>query len=229
MKKRNRGKGGFGVFPLFLSIISNPAVRLDIALLSGLLMNIFYIAVNLLPAVRYKSAWSFAVTVYYSVLVLMRLSLLASHRLIGSVGDDAARLYTACRRVGKFLLLLDTAIAIIMIYTVIEGRVIDYPTYILVGFGVFTVYSLASSVIGIFRSLRQKTPHVLAARNLTLAAALLSVFNLQYTLLVTIGVKRELLILINAVGGALIILLITGMAIRLITVSSRRIREIRSS
>ncbi len=225
MKKRKKKRALQGAGSLLLSILESPAVRLDISLVFGLLMNFFYILVNLFPAVRYRSAWSLAVTVYYAVLVLMRTFLLSSRRFADSVGSDAVRLYASCRLVGRLLLLLDTAIAAVMVYTAREGKIINYPTYIFVGFGIFTVYSVTVSLVGIFRSIKNPAPHTLAARNLTLAAALLSVFNLEYTLLVSLGVDTWVVALINAVGGGLSILLISVMAIRLITLSTRKMRE----
>ena len=220
-KREKRGS----ISSLFLSIIESPAVRLDISLIFGLFMNLFYISVNLFPAIRYGSAWSLAVTVYYAVLVLMRLFLLSARRLAGSVGEDAARLCASCRLVGRLLLLFDTAIAAVMVYTVADGKIIDYPWYIFIGFGIFTVYSVSGSLVGILRSLKNNAPHTLAARNLTLAAALLSVFNLEYTLLVSLGVERNTVMLVNFLCGALSVILIGFLAVRLIAVSTEKMHH----
>lgn len=228
MKRSKNNKRG-DIIAFFLSILKSPAVRLDISLAIGLLMNVFYIAVNLLPAVRYRSAWSLAVTLYYAVLVLMRVSLLGAHRLAHSVGDDAVRLSASCRLVGRLLLLLDAALAAVMVYTVSDGRIINYPTYIFIGFGIFTAYSVTASLVGIFRSIKNRAPHALAVRNLTLAAALLSVFNLEYTLLISLGVDMRLVTLVNLLLGSLSVALISVMAIRLILVSTRVIRDLRTA
>lgn len=224
-KTKSKRLGIGGISSLFLSILESPAVRLDISLIFGLVMNIFYISVNLFPAIRYRSAWSLAVTLYYTVLVLMRLFLLSSHRFTGSVGKDAARLYSSCRLVGRLLLLLDVVIGAVMIYTVADGKIIDYPLYIFIGFGIFTVYSVAGSLVGIFRSLKRSTLHSLAVRNLNFAAALLSVFNLEYTLLVTLGVSREIILFVNTAVGALCAFFIGFMGVRLIMISTRKIKE----
>lgn len=224
-KRKRRRAGGGGVCSLFLSILESPAVRLDISLIFGLFMNLFYISVNLFPAVAYRNAWSLAVTLYYAVLVIMRLSLISANRFKGSVGKDAARLYSSCRLVGRFLLLLDAAIGAVMIYTVADGKIIDYPLYIFIAFGIFTLYSVTGSLVGIFRSLKNSTVHSLAARNLTFAAALLSVFNLEYTLLVTLGVSRRIIVFVNVIGGALCVAFISFMAVRLILISTRKIKE----
>ena len=222
MKKTKNGRSRGGISSLILSILESPSVRLDISLLFGLLMNIFYISVNLISAIKYKSSWSLAVTLYYTVLILMRLFLLSAHRFKDSVGSDAERLLASCRLVGRLLLVLDAMIGAVMVYTVANGRVIDYPVYIFVGFGAFTVYSVTGSLVGIFRSLKSRAPHALAARNLTLAAALLSVFNLEYTLLVSLGVSRQIIVAVNTVVGAFCVLFISFMAVRLISVSENR-------
>lgn len=208
MKKRK-------VKSVLAALIKSPVLRLNISLLSGLLMNSLYIAANLLPAVRYGSAWSLAVTLYYAVLAVLRVFLLLARR---------DRVYPLCLLVGRLLLFLDGAIGAVMVYTVLYGKIINYPSYIFIAFGIFTAYSVTGSALGVVRSLRRKSPYTLAARNLTLAAALLSLFNLGYTLLVTLGAGHRTVLLLNILGGGFFVLLIGVLAVRLISVVTVKMR-----
>lgn len=179
-------------------------------------MNSFYIAANLFPAVSYGSAWSLAVTLYYTVLAVLRAFLLLARR---------DRVYPLCLLVGRLLLFLDGAIGAVMVYTVHYGKIIDYPSYIFIAFGIFTAYSVTGSALGAIRSIKSKSPYTLAARNLSLAASLLSLFNLVYTLLVTHGAGHRTVILLNILGGGSFVLIIAHLAVRLISVTTVKMRE----
>ena len=194
----------------------SPRLRLNISLLSGLLMNSLYIAANLFPAVSYGSAWSLAVTLYYAVLAVLRLFLLSARR---------ERLYPSCLLVARLLLFLDGAIGAVMVYTVLYGKTIDYPVYIFIAFGIFTAYSVTGSALGAIRSLKSKSPYTLAVRNLSLAAALLSLFNLGYTLLISLGAEDRTVILLNILGGGSFLLIIAHLAVRLISVTTAKMRD----
>ena len=103
-----------------------------------------------------------------------------------------------------------------MIYTIRSGRVVSYSGVVLLGFVIYTVYSLASSLVGMKRHLNDNQPLHFAARNMTLAAALMSVFNLQYSVLVTLGASYYIIDRIIAISGFSIFFVIILLAIRLV-------------
>ena len=121
-----------------------------------------------------------------------------------------------CLRTGIYLLVLDALVGAIMIYTIQSGRVIRYSGTVLFGFVIYTVYSLSSSIIGMKRYLNDNQPLYFATRNMTLASALMSVFNLQYSVLVTLGASSYIIDRIIVFSGFSIFFVIILLAIRLV-------------
>ena len=202
----------FNLRKIFSLIFTNPAFRMSISLFFGMIVNFMYIAGNLSSAFRYRNIWSAALTVYHSLILIIRFYLIsAKHRCKND--REKSRV---CFRTGIFLLFLDSAAGAIMIYTIRSGRVVSYSGVVLLGFVIYTVYSLASSLVGMKRHLNDNQPLHFAARNMTLAAALMSVFNLQYSVLVTLGASYYIIDRIIAISGFSIFFVIILLAIRLV-------------
>ncbi len=197
-------------------LISSPALRLDISLHFGLIMNVVYIAENLASAVIYKSVWSATVTVYHSLFVIIRAYLIRSRRLAEMGETSQGRINRICLRVGVILLLLDFAALALMLYTIRQDRHAEYSGIVLIGFLIYTVYSLISSLYGVLKWSNDNKPLHFAAGNMTLAAALMSVFNLQYSLLSSFGLDSLSILRAGTAGGAVIFFTIIFLACRLI-------------
>lgn len=201
---------------LFAILISSPAIRLDLSLLFGLFMNIVYIVENFILAIIYHSIWSATVTVYHSLFVAIRAYLLRWRGLSEAHEARPSEIHRICLRVGVILLLLDFAASVMMLYTVLLDRHTEYSGIALMGFSLYTVYSLASSAFGMFKWSNDNKPLHFAARNTTLAAALMSVFNLQYSLFASLGADSVLIGRANAACGFLIFIIIIILALHLI-------------
>jgi hypothetical protein len=103
-----------------------------------------------------------------------------------------------------------------MIYTIRKGSAVSYSGGVLLGFVIYTAYALSSSILGMKRHANDNQPLQFAARNMTLAAALMSVFNLQYSLLVSMGASSYIIDRIIALSGFSIFFVIILLAIRLV-------------
>lgn len=151
-------------------------------------MNLVYILGNIASAFINDSLWAASLTAYHLVLMIMRLYLVRSS---GAVHSQEQGLLV-CRRIGGFLLFLDLAASVIMLYSVGHDSFVSYSGVILIGFLLFTVYSVWRSVYEL-RKYRGGEDHLYyAARNVTLSTSLMSVFNLQYSCLSLIGVSSRI-------------------------------------
>lgn len=211
------------IWSLLSLVLHSSAIRLEISLLIGLLMNLIYITENLISAIIYRSAWSASVTAYHTLFVIARAYLLGSHRReFGS--SDAVLANRICQKVGASLLILDVLASFMMLYSVHHGQQISYSGIVLFGFFIYTAYSLATSMYGMYKWSNDNKPLHFAARNITFAASLMSAFNLQYSLLLSLGASRMLIRAVGAAGGVIIFLAIALLAFHLIYRSSRNIR-----
>ncbi len=170
------------------NLVDSPTARVLALLFGGSLMNLIYITTNAASAILYHSLWSATLTVYHLTLIIIRVSLLFFGRSY-SEGKGGRHI---CFRVGILLLFLDLVSAIIMIYSIRRGSYVSYSGLFLLGFLAFTVYSLIRSAMEIRRN-RDGADHLyFTAKNISLSTSLMSVFNLQYSLLSFLGADSTL-------------------------------------
>lgn len=191
--------------------IFNPSKRVNLLLFGGALMNLLYIATNAASAIIYHSIWSATLTVYHLTLIVIRVSLL----FYGRVGGEGGTGRNICLRVGILLLFLDLIAAFIMLHSIQSDSFVSYSGLFLFGFLAFTVYSLVRSVAEIKRSRDSKNNLYFTAKNLSLTTALMSVFNLQYSLLSLLGADSVLTGRAILLCGCLVFSIILFLSLRL--------------
>ena len=191
---------------------NNQTARLIISLFGGMIINSFYIAGNLASALLHGNVWSATLTVYHALFLVIRFYLITAKRRCKT--DLSIR--RACLRVGIILLFLDLAATVIMIYTVRQGRVNYYSGVVLLCFVIYTAYSLVVSIMGMKKHSNDNQHLHFAARNMTFASALMSVFNLQYSRLFTMGASSSLIDRMVAFSGFSIFFAIILLAVRLV-------------
>ena len=197
---------------IFSIILTNRALRINLSLFFGMIINSLYIAGNLASALLYRNIWSATLTVYHSLFLTIRFYLLSARRIC----QRELQANRVCLRVGIILLFLDLAATAMMVYTVQSGSLAEYSGIVLLGFLAYTVYSLTSSILGMRRFANDNEPLHFAAKNMTLTAALMSVFNLQYSVLVSFGTASEVIGRIIALVGFCVFFVIITLAVRLI-------------
>ncbi len=200
---------------IFSLIFTNDAFRLSLSLFGGMILNFLYIAGNLASAFLYRNVWSATLTVYHSIFLLLRFYLISAKRRCKT--DMEIR--RVCLRTGIFLLFLDLAATVMMIYTIRQGSPVKYSGLVLFGFVIYTVYSLSASIRGVKKHSNDNQTLHFAARSMTLAAALLSVFNLQYSVLITLGASFYVIDRIVAISGFAVFFIIILLAVRLVVKS----------
>ena len=192
-------------------LLSSRAARLNLTLLGGAVINLAYVLGNIASAFIYHSVWSATVSAYHIMLIVIRIYILSARRRSSDSNVDRILL-----RVGVLLLFLDLACALIMIYTVGQGRFVSYSGFILFAFVAYAVYSLISSALAVGKYADHSRPLHYAARSITLSTSLMSVFNLQYSVLSLLGADSRLIGRAVIVGGVAVFALILFLSLRLI-------------
>lgn len=189
--------------------------RLNLTLLGGSIVNLVYIMGNVASAVIYHSLFSATLTLYHLTLIIIRIYLLSAV----PASLDNRRIARVCIRVGILLLLLDVTAAFFILFTVSRGMFVSYSGVIFLGFTVYATYSLTSSTLAMKRHANENNHLFYAARNITLATALMSFFNLQYSFFSYLGIDPSIATPAILGCGALVFSLIFAMAVRLIVKS----------
>lgn len=198
-------------------LLSSRTARLNIALLFGVIVNIAYIFGNLASALIYHSIWAATLGAYHLILITMRLYLLYQGRRYSKENFCSVSF-----RVGVLLLFLALAQAIIMIYTVLQGRFVRYSGIFLLAFLIYSVYSLSISVITLKKHRSDRNNLHFVARSITLSTSLMSIFNLQYSVLSLIGAPSRLTIAIVISSAVAVFLLIIILSLRLLVLGSKK-------
>lgn len=195
-----------------LLLLSNRSARLDLSLLLGTLLNLAYISGNAASALIYRSVWSATVTAYHLMLIIIRVYILSS----GKASRDGEGGKRALLRVGVLLFFLDLASGFMMVYTIRRESFIRYSGIILLGFLIYTLYSVISSTFAMKKHSDDNRDLHFAAKCITLSTSLMSVFNLQYSVFSFLGTNLRLTGRIILLGGIIVFSIILSLSVRLI-------------
>lgn len=175
-----------------------------LALYGGLFLNLSYALFRFAAGVATDSSWLFAEAVYYLLLSGIRLLLLEEERHFSApvTGDTRGALW----RGGWLLLLLSLAAAGVVLLALMEERGRPYPDAVVIGAILFTACRGVAALSGLFH-FRERGNAVLAlAKQLSLSTALVSLFSLQYTLLLRYGENFAYRLPLNLLTGSAVVL-----------------------
>ncbi len=200
--------------------------RAGVALYQGFFINLLYIAMKLVSGIVYRSMWFISLSVYYILLAVMRFLLM--RRL--NVRDEVSQLrrYRLC---GIMLLLMNQALAGIVIFMVRQNRGFEYPGLLIYAMAAYSFYAVIVAVVNIVKTRRHKSPVLSAAKAINLVAALVSILSLTTAMLTQFGgddsaeFRRTMT---AAVGGGVCTIVIV-MALYMIWRASRALKDVQKN
>lgn len=198
--------------------------RAGVSLYQGMIINAAYIVVKLVSGIVYRSVWFVSLAVYYALLAVMRL--LIARRV--NARDMAAELkrYRLC---GFMLLLMNQALAGIVIFMVKNERGFDYPGVLIYAMAAYSFYAVITAAVSIVRTRRHKSPILSASKAISLVAAMVSMLSLETAMISRFGSGDDgafRVAMTSATGGAVCTAVI-GMAIYMIARSGRELKKIK--
>lgn len=209
--------------------LSDYAFRTHTMLRVGLLLNLAFAAFKLCTGAVYASYWLAALGVYYAVLALIRFLLL--RRLTGTPAQASspASRHRACRTTGVMLLVLGVVMSAIIFQVVRDNQTFRYPGSIIYAFGAYAFYKIILAAVNLIRRRGRDDPLLAAARCLSLATAMVSVFSLQTAMLSTFEAEQPAFRLTaNAASGTAVCMGFLLIAVTMIVRSTRAIRALQS-
>ncbi len=164
-------------------------IRIGLAMLVGLIFNACYTVYNLVLGILYGDVWLVTVAAYYTLVAILRY-------LLFDYGEDVK--HTA-QLVSKLVLIVSAPLTGMIIYNVITSGGRSYPSATLPIFAAYALYSIVKAGASLAFSGHGGVSSV--ASTIRLSVALMSLFNLQTSLLSAIGVDGTFATLLNAVTG----------------------------
>lgn len=206
--------------------MSDISVRNNVYLLRGLISGILYSAFNMFAAILYNSRWFASVAIYYLLLVLTRYILFfTSKRHEGGEGVTHL-LYKRCRTVGIVMLLLNIAMASIIVYTITTGRATKHSPIVVYLLAFYSISILIFNAVSVVINRKKRLPYsYLISRIISFCASLMSLFNLVNSVVYGLGIQGEAARLSNAAVGIIVIALVLFLSMTVIVKCNRRMRE----
>lgn len=200
--------------------------RTELALYGGLFINFLYIGIKLVSGIYYRSLWFVALAGYYILLAVMRFILLhkGKKRTENISKESEIKRYRMC---GITLLIMNQALAGIVIFMVYQNRGFDYPGLLIYAMAMYSFYSIITAVINLVKFRKHGSPLLSAAKVINLVAAMVSILSLETAMLAQFGGDDDPLfrqVMTGATGGSVCTIVI-GIAVFMIWKSTKLLRS----
>ena len=206
--------------------LDDPLFRAEINLYFGTAVNALYIFIKFFTGVALRSGWLIAFALYYTVLTILRASLVTYVRQHEMKHDLRAE-YRRYRVVGILLLGLNVVLSGIIARMIAHNDAYDYPGVLIYAMAAYTFYAVILSVVALVRFRRHGSPILSAIKVVNLTAALVALLSLEATMLQRFGepgdgVFRGTMIGISGLVASLILL---SMSLYMIVHASGKLKQ----
>ena len=202
--------------------------RAKVSLYCGLLINILYIAVKMFSGIYYRSVWFAALAIYYILLAVMRFMLIIREKRYTGMSEIEIELrrYRVC---GITLLIMNEALAGIVIFMVYQNRGFDYPGLLIYAMAMYSFYAVISAVVNLVKFRKHGSPVLSASKTITLIAAMVSMLSLETAMLARFGsndTPQFRAIMTGATGGGVCTIVIC-MAVYMIVKANKNLKKLK--
>ncbi|MBP3918213.1 MAG: hypothetical protein J6I50_03485 [Clostridia bacterium] len=227
-------RGGIDNHPLVKKLLAHPiggryitdvAFRAEVSLYPSFVINMLYAVMKMVSGILYGSVWFITLSVYYILLAVMRL-LLLRHVSRKTIGVDLFSEWRQYRFCGIVLLLMNQALAGIVVLIVHQNRGYDYPGLLIYAMAAYTFYITVTAVINLIKFRKHGSPILSAAKAINLVAAMVSMLSLTTAMLAQFGGNEAPYfrsVMTGAVGGGVCVIVL-GMALFMILHSGRQLK-----
>lgn len=200
--------------------------KTNVSLYLSLLINFFYVAVDLLSVWLYRSIWFAILAFYYSILAIMRF-LLARYVGKQTLGEELILELKRSRACAYILLLLNLVLSGAVLMIMYQNRGFQYHGIMIYVMAMYTFYVTINAVVSIVRYRKFNSPVMSTTKIISLCAALVSMLSLETAMFSQFGAEmsvKDQRIMIAATGGGISVVVV-GLSILLIVNANKGIRR----
>lgn len=207
--------------------------RARISLYSGLAINMFYAVFKCATGAIFRSAWLWAIGIYYVMLSVIRFTLLRNVRITDKKEHTLERKvheYKSAKLCGIMMLALNIAMTGMTVQMIWRNRGYEYKGYMIYISAMYAFYCFINAVANVVKFAKINNPILSSAKILSLAGALMSMFALQtamFSAFDTSGAEYQRLM--NTITGGVVCTLVLCMAIFMIIWSIRNLKALERS
>lgn len=212
--------------PLGNRYATDKVFRTKVSLNLSLSINLLYVAVNVLSWYLYKSWWFVCLAVYYVIMSAMRF-LLVRYVRVNPIG---ANLYGELKRsiaCSCIMLLLNFFLTGAVLMVVYQNKGFEYHGILIYVMAMYTFYMATHAIINLVKYRRFESPVMSTAKVISMAAALVSMLNLETAMFAEFGTdmaKKDQNLMIILTGAGISITVVT-LSVLLIVKAAKEIRR----
>ncbi|MGN0747376.1 MAG: hypothetical protein ACI4ML_11920 [Aristaeellaceae bacterium] len=211
--------------PWIQRYLTDVHVRMHVSLHLSLGINLLYAVMKLLMGAYYRSVWFGTLGVYYALLTALRFMLLG-HVRRKEPGKELVSELKLCRLCGAVLLPMTVALSGVVILALDRNEGFSYAGYLIYVAAMYAFYAVISAAVNLVKYKKYHSPVMSAAKAVSLASALVSIFALETAMLTQFGQEREPLfrrVMVTATGAGICVIIL-GMAMVMMLHATRRLR-----
>jgi len=209
--------------------LTDTRLRFVISLNTGFGISVAFAVLKMIFGYVYQSYWLMSIGIYYIILSGLRFILLYRDRLSKREEKSAInrmhqlKSYRFC---GCMMFGLNLAMSGMVFQMIWYKESYRYPGFLVFAFAAYAFYALTMAIINLIKYWNMDNPILTAAKKLSLATALMSVFALQSALLVQFGGGDERFqFIMNSLTGFAVCLAIFLLALNMIRGANREIKK----
>ena len=203
-------------------------LHINLSLYGTLAYNTLYATFQLFTGIYYNSVWYLSIATYYTLLAIIRFSLLLYSRA-NKAGEDLETEYKRFRLCGILLLCMNSALSAMTFYITWQNQELKHHSATTIIFAVFTFASLALTIINIIRYRKLQSPLFLAAKLISLVATVVSILALETALMgrFSAQISDELRQIITGVTGVGVLTVTTCVGLFMIVKGNKSLNDLK--
>ena len=203
-------------------------LHINLSLYGTLAYNTLYATFQLFTGIHYNSVWYLSIATYYTLLAIIRFSLLLYSRA-NKAGEDLETEYKRFRLCGILLLCMNSALSAMTFYITWKNQELKHHSATTIIFAVFTFASLALTIINIIRYRKLQSPLFLAAKLISLVATVVSILALETALMgrFSAQISDELRQIITGVTGVGVLTVTTCVGLFMIVKGNKSLNDLK--
>lgn len=172
--------------PLSNRYLTDRAFRTKVSLNLSLGVNLLYVVINVLSWYLYRSWWFVCLAVYYVILSVMRF-LLVRYVRIHKIGENRRGELNRAIACSVILLTLNFFLSGAVLMILYQNKGYEYHGVLIYVMALYTFYMITHAIIDSIKYRKYGSPVMSVAKSISLAAALVSLLNLETAMFAQFG------------------------------------------
>lgn len=216
--------------PVGEKLMTDMGFRTHVTLYGSLGINLFYVAMNAVLAVMYRSYWFMTLALYYTILAVMRFLLVRYANRTG-IGKNRLKELRRSRMCGIILLAVNLVLSGTVLLILYQDKGYQYHGMIIYVMAAYTFWITAMAIRNLVKFKKLGSPLMSMAKIINMAAALVSMLSLETAMFSEFGAEmsvhdKQIFIILTGAGISIVVI---TMSIYSIVKNSKEIRLIMES